>query len=146
MAINTRGFFYIQQVEQLVRQCLEEALAPHGLTAGQYLVMTLVAHHEPLSSAKLARVARKTAQSTGEFVKSLEHKGWLVRRDDPQNRRVLLISTTPAGRAVMKRCEGAVDQAEQLFFSCLKPSELNAMRHALSCVRNAAHQRLEDEV
>ena len=145
MPISTRGFFYIQQVEQLVRQCMEETLAPHGLTASQYLVMSLVAHYEPLSSAELSRLLRKTAQATGDFVKSLENKGWLERRDDPHNRRVLRISTTAAGRAVMKRCEGSVDEAEKLFFSCLKPAELNAMRHALSCVRNAAHQRLESE-
>ena len=52
----------------------------------------------------------------GEFVKTLEYKGWLERRDDPNNRRVLLISTTPEGRAVLMRCEAAVDQTERDFF------------------------------
>ena len=141
MDINTRGFFYLQQVEQLVHQRLEEVLMPHGMTAGQYMVMSLVAHHEPLSSAELSRLARKTAQSMGEYVKTLEYKGWLERRDDPNNRRVLLISTTPQGRAVLMRCEAAVDQAERDFFSCLEPEELATLRHALSRIRNAVQQR-----
>jgi DNA-binding MarR family transcriptional regulator len=145
MAIKTRGFFYIQQVEQLVQQCLEEVLQPNGLTAGQYLVMSLVAHYEPLSSAELSRLARKTAQSMGEFVKSLEYKGLLERRDDPSNRRVLLISTTAQGRSVLLRCEVAVDHAERNFFSCLQPEELAILRHALGRIRNAAHQRQQQE-
>lgn len=145
MAINTRGFFYIQQVEQLVHQALEEVLQPHSMTAGQYLVMSLVAHHEPLSSAELSRLARKTAQSMGEFVKTLEYKGWLERKDDPTNRRVLRISTTPQGRAVLMRCEAAVDEAERVFFSCLQPEELATLRHALSRIRNSVQQRHELE-
>lgn len=98
-------------------------------------------HHEPLSSAELSRFARKTAQSTGEFVKALENKGWLERRDDENNRRVLRISTTPKGRAVMKRCEVAVDEAERIFFSCLLPDELSNLRQALNRMRNAAYER-----
>ena len=145
MAVNTRGFFYIQQAEQLVQQCLQEVLQPHDMTAGQYLVMSLVAHHEPLSSAELARLARKTAQSMGEFVKTLEYKGWLERRDDPGNRRVLLVSTTELGRTVLMRCEAAVDEAERNFFSCLQPEELATLRHALSRLRNAAHLRQQQE-
>lgn len=144
MAINTRGFFYIQQVEQLVHQCLEEVLQPHGMTAGQYMVLSLVAHHEPVSSAELSRLARKTAQSMGEFVKVLEYKGWLERRDDPNNRRVLLISTTAAGRALLMRCEAAVDEAEREFFSCLQPEEVATLRHALSRIRNAARHRQQE--
>lgn len=141
MSINTRGFFYIQQVEQLVQQCLEDVLQPHGLTAGQYLVLSLVAHHEPISSAELARLARKTAQSMGEFIKGLEYRGWLQRRDSPNNRRVLLVSTTPQGRELLAQCDAAVDEAEREFFSCLEPSELSTLRHALSRIRNAARQR-----
>lgn len=144
MSINTRGFFYIRQVEQLVQECLEEVLQPHGMTAGQYLVLSLVAHHEPVSSAELSRLARKTAQSMGEFVKALEYKGWLERREDPNNRRVILISTTAHGRAVLMRCEAAVDEAERAFFSCLQPEELATLRHALSRIRNAARDREQE--
>lgn len=141
MAVTTRAFFYVQQVEQLVRQRIDEVLAPHGLTAGQYMVLSLVAHHEPTSSADLARRSRMTAQSMGEFVKILEQRGWLERRDDPANRRVLLIATTEDGRKVLMRCEAAIDEAERDFFSCLQPEEVANLRYALSRVRNAARSR-----
>lgn len=141
MAVTTRAFFYIQQVEQLVRQRIEEVLAPHGVTAGQYMVLSLVAHLEPASSAELARRSRITAQSMGEFVRLLEQRGWIERRDDPTSRRTLLVATTAEGRKVLVRCEGAVDEAEREFFNCLQPEEVAGLRFALSRVRSAARAR-----
>lgn len=141
MAITTRVFFYIRQVEQLVNQSVEEALQPHGLTAGQYMVLSLVAHHEPVSSAELARLVRKTAQYIGEYVKALAALGLVERRDDPGNRRILLVSTSPQGRALLMRCEAAIDEAEQVFLNCLDPEERATLRHALARLRNAAIQR-----
>lgn len=146
MAVNTRVFFYIRQVEQLVNQCVEEVLQPHGITAGQYMVLSLVAHHEPVSSAELSRLVRKTAQYIGEYVKALESRGWLERRDDPNNRRILLVSTSPQGRALLMRCEAAIDQAEQAFLNCLEPEERATLRHALARLRNAAIQRQQGVV
>lgn len=145
MTHNTRDFFHILQVEQLAQLCLEDALRPLGMTAGQYLVMSFVAAHEPLSSAELSRKTRKTAQSMGEYVKTLELKGWLQRRDDPQNRRVLLISTTKVGKTVLGKCEVAVDAAEQQFFSCLKSSEMTGLRQALVRIRSAERRRRHGE-
>lgn len=141
MAVTTRAFFYIQQVEQLVRQRMEEALAPHGVTAGQYMILSVVAHHEPTSSAELARLCRITAQSMGEFVKTLEHKGWITRSDDPANRRALLVATTPEGRKLLMQCEVSVDAAEREFFDCLQPEEVAGLRYSLSRLRSAARGR-----
>jgi DNA-binding MarR family transcriptional regulator len=140
MAVTTRAFFYIQQVEQLVHQRIDEVLAPQGVTAGQYMVLSLVVHHEPASSAELARLARITAQSMGEYVKLLEQRGWIQRREDPDNRRVLRIASTEEGRSVLMRCEAMVDQAERDFFSCLKPDEVANLRYTLSRLRSAARK------
>lgn len=142
MATQTRSFFHIQQVEQLARQRLEAGLLPLGITAGQYLVMNLVAHHEPLSSAELSRLTGKTAQAMGDFVKTLTLKGWLERRDDPANRRVLLVCTTARGKAQLRRCEAAVDEAEREFFACLQAEEHASLRRALSRLRVDAQRRL----
>lgn len=141
MAISTRLFFYIQQVEQLVNQCVEDVLKPHGITPGQYMVLSLVAHHEPVSSAELARIVRKTAQYMGEYVKALEAQGWIERRDDPGNRRVLLVSTSAQGRALLMRCEAAIDETEQEFFNSLEPEEKATLRYMLARLRNAAIHR-----
>jgi DNA-binding MarR family transcriptional regulator len=136
MSVTARAFFYIQQVEQLVRRRLDECLQPDGITAGQYMVMNLIIHLEPVSSAELARRANMTAQSMGEFIKNLEAKQYITRTTDPTNRRVIKVSLTPEGRNLMVRCESKVDQAERDFFDCLSGEENAQMRFLLSRVRS----------
>ena len=136
MSVTARAFFYIQQVEQLVRRRLDECLQPDGITAGQYMVMNLIIHHEPVSSAELARRANMTAQSMGEFIKHLEAKGFVTRTADPNNRRVIQVNMTPGGRKLLVRCESLVDQAERDFFACLNGEEIAQMRFLLSRVRS----------
>ncbi len=136
MSVTARAFFYVQQVEQLVRWRLDECLQPYGLTAGQYMVMNLIIHHEPVSSAELARRANMTAQSMGEFIKNLEAKQFITRTTDPTNRRTIKVSLTSEGRHLMVRCESNVDQAEREFFDCLNGEEIAQMRFLLSRVRS----------
>ena len=136
MSVTARAFFYVQQVEQLVRRRVDECLQPEGITAGQYMVMNLIIHHEPVSSAELARRANMTAQSMGEFIKQLEAKEFVTRTTDPNNRRVIQVSLTPIGRKLLVRCESKVDQAEREFFDCLNGEEIAQMRFLLSRVRS----------
>lgn len=137
MSVAARAFFYVQQVEQLARRRIDECLQRESITAGQYMVLSVIVHHEPVSSADLARRANMTAQSMGEFIKALESKGLIVRRNDEQNRRVFLVSSTPAGRKVLAASEARVDQAEREFFACLGAEELASLRMMLSRVRTA---------
>ncbi|MBK1781767.1 MarR family transcriptional regulator [Advenella sp. WQ 585] len=124
MSSKRRPFFYIHQLEQLVRLQLESTLNPLGITAGQYMILSLISHHEPISSAELSRLVRITAQSMGEFIKYLESKDWILRREDPCNKRVLLIETTIEGRVLLRRCEQEVGNLEKEFFKSVPAQEL----------------------
>lgn len=135
MSQSARAFFYVQQVEQLVRRRVDDCLATEDITAGQYMVLSLIVHHEPVSSADLARRAGMTAQSMGEFIRVLELKGLIAREADPANRRIIHVSTTARGRRVLVRCEAKVDQAERELFQCLSGEEIAGLRHLLSRVR-----------
>lgn len=143
MSIVARSFFYVQQVEQLARRDLDDSLQAEGLTAGQYMTLSLIVHHEPVSSADLARRANITAQSMGEFIKTLEAKGFVTRRTDASNRRVIQVSSTPAGRKVLARSDAKVDRAEHEFFDCLSGEDYAHLRLLLNRVRSARAQRNE---
>lgn len=142
MSVAARGFFYVQQVEQHARRILDECLQADGLTAGQYMALSLVVHHEPVSSSDLARRAHITAQSMGEFIKALEAKGMLDKRTDASNRRVILLTSTPVGRKVLVRSDAKVDQAERLFFDCLSGEEYAHLRLLLSRLRSISGSHL----
>ena len=137
MTTTARASFYVQQVELLVRRRVDECLLPENITAGQFMALNLIVNHEPVSSADLARRASMTAQSMGEFIKTLEAKGLVKRAGDPTNRRVIQVRSTAAGRKVLLRCEARVDQAERELFQCLSSDELAGLRTLLGRVRTA---------
>lgn len=135
MSIAARGFFFVQQVEQDARRVLDECLQGDGLTAGQYMALSLVVHHEPASSADLARRAHITAQSMGEFIRTLENKGLVEKRVDASSRRSLALRSTAVGRKVLARSDAKVDEAERAFFGCLTGEEHAHLRLLLSRLR-----------
>jgi DNA-binding MarR family transcriptional regulator len=137
MSVSARTFFYIQQVEQLIRRRLDECLLAIDITAGQYMVLNLIAHHEPISSADLARKTMMTAQSMGEFIRALEAKQLIERQATQLNKRTMLISSTATGRKVLIRCESKIDEAERDFFSCLSGEDVASLRILMSRVRSA---------
>ncbi|MBP0594889.1 MarR family transcriptional regulator [Paraburkholderia sp. LEh10] len=146
MSVSARTFFYIQQVEQLIRRRLDECLLAIDITAGQYMVLNLIAHHEPISSADLARKTMMTAQSMGEFIRALEAKKLVERQSTQLNKRTMLISSTAAGRKVLIRCESKIDEAERDFFSCLSGEDLASLRILMSRVRSAQLGKLAKEI
>lgn len=135
MSIAARGFFYVQQVEQHARRVLDECLQTEGLTAGQYMALSLVVHHEPTSSADLARRAHMKAQSMGEFIRTLEAKGLVEKKADSASRRSLALLSTTVGRKVLARSDAKVDQAERSFFAGLSGEEYAHLRLLLSRLR-----------
>lgn len=145
MTVSARAFFYLQQVEQLARRRVDSCLEGDVITAGQYMVLNLIVHHQPISSADLARRANMTAQSMGEFIKVLEQKGLVAKRSDKVNRRINQITATPEGLKVLVQAEARIDQAEHEFFDCLSREELAQLRVLLSRVRSSELARHEEK-
>ena len=144
MPSAARPFFYIQQIEQLARRRIDACLEGESVTAGQYMILSLVVHHGPVSSAYLARRANMTAQSMGEFIRALENKGYVERNGDLSNRRVIQVTSTQTGRDILVKFDARIDQAERDFFSCLNGEEVALLRQLLSRVRTSELTRLSN--
>jgi DNA-binding MarR family transcriptional regulator len=95
--------------------------------------------HDGLSSAQLARNSFVTAQSMADMVTTLERRGLIVRRRDPDNRRALLISLTCAGHELLAAQDAAMAALEERMLADLSERQrldledyLNRCRAALS--------------
>ncbi|MCD9028727.1 MarR family transcriptional regulator [Luteimonas sp. BDR2-5] len=118
---------------------LEPALKPLGVTPLQYTIMTVVESHEGLSSAQLSRRFYVTPQTMGQVLAGLEERGLLRRREDPENRRVLLVSLTAKGRRLVDECGRVIGLIEDEIFSDPDCAETAALREQLQKI--AAHLR-----
>lgn len=139
-------YFLIQQINRLVVQRIDELLKKEDLTARQFLILDMLASHEPISSAELARKSHMTAQAMGESLKGLLTRGLIERTTSQDNARILLVQRSASGRQVFVRCNKVVRASEEEMFSCLQRSDLARLRGGLSLVREIEiSRRREDE-
>ncbi|MCX5539092.1 MarR family transcriptional regulator [Paraburkholderia sp. CNPSo 3076] len=129
--------YLIGQLDRVVSRRLTEALARHGLTLPQYTALSVLRARGRSSNAQLAERSFITPQAANEVVKTMEANGWVMREADPMNRRVVLLSLTKAGNALLGECDAAADHVEGAMLDDMDTEtaeKLHALLHA--CVRN----------
>lgn len=112
----------VWELRRAFRDLAESAdleLAPLGIRAADRALLEWITREKgPVSLSDLARRRSVSRQYVHQSLKRLPNPGWVEARPDPADRRSLLLSLTPKGRAFWKRVR-AVDAA---FFSRLAPA------------------------
>jgi DNA-binding MarR family transcriptional regulator len=100
-----------------LRRGSAKELAPLGVTFAQARVMRVLAGSgEPMRMADLAASLEIVPRSVTTMIDSLEQAGLVCRGVDANDRRSVLVSPSPAGRAVLDRLHRARrDTADELF-------------------------------
>jgi DNA-binding MarR family transcriptional regulator len=123
--------YLVKRTELAVRARLDEVLKPSGLTALQYTALTVLERHDGLTAAQLARDSFVTAQSMADMVRTLESRGYVVRRPNPANRRELLIALTDRGHRLLADYERPVRAIERRMTDGLTADDAARLRKAL---------------
>jgi len=129
--------YAVKQVELAARAHMDELLKPVGITALQYTALTVLRRRDGLSSAQLARNSFVTAQSMADMVTTLERRGLITRRRDPDNRRVLLISLTDEGDALLTAYDESMGALEERMLGPLSADERVSLEDYLNRCRAA---------
>ena len=127
--------YLVGRLDHVLNQRLREALAPAGLSVPQYTALSVFRAHGALSNAQLATRTMISPQSANEMVKQMQAKGWIARTPDPAHGRIIQISLTEAGQAVLGECDARVVEVERTMFPELDAAgrtQLHAqLRHAV---------------
>lgn len=129
--------YLVKQVELAIRAKLDDLLRPAGLTASQYIALTVLERNPDLTSAQLARNSFVTAQSMADTVTALEAQRLISRRQDPDDRRRLVLALTGDGRKVLRRFRGRVDAVESAMTAGLSARQAGEFRRHLQACRAA---------
>jgi DNA-binding MarR family transcriptional regulator len=114
------------------RSRLDDALRHLDLSSLQYTLLSVLAQNENLSSSRLSRRFYVTPQTMGETILLLERKGLIERREDPANKKALLLSLTRLGKATCAEGDVHVKRLERTIFGALSGAELATLRSMLS--------------
>ena len=88
----------VTRTARRLRQEAGESLSP-SLTAA----LATIERHGPLTPSRLADIENVKRPTVTRVVQRLEEEGLTARITDPADGRVVLLSTTPAGRELLKR-------------------------------------------
>jgi DNA-binding MarR family transcriptional regulator len=80
---------------------------------------------------ELARRARMTQPSMAELIDDLEQKGYVVRREDPSDRRGRLVVPTERGRRHMEDARAIIAEIEHSWLERFGPDQGQALLEAL---------------
>jgi DNA-binding MarR family transcriptional regulator len=131
----------VRRLSRRVSQIYDEALAPHGLTIGQFGLLASLSRRRGLSINALAARLAADASTVSRLVRPLAADGLLRIAIDPDDRRGRLVWLTDAGHARRAAAHDAWTRAQALVAERLGAGRLAALRFLL----DEAHDRLEHQ-
>jgi DNA-binding MarR family transcriptional regulator len=90
-----------------LRQSMDTALSPLGVTSAQYTMLAALAEQPEVSGAELARKCRVTPQTTHKMLIAIETEGWIQREKQPTNEKSVFVRLTPSGERVLNKARPA---------------------------------------
>lgn len=123
--------YLVKRLEMAERARMEEVLRPHGVTLHQYTALSILERREGLSSAQLARRHFVTPQAMNQLVATMERDGFIERRPDAANRKILRAWLTDRGGQVLRDCHARVDELERRMLAALTPEQSGEFQWAL---------------
>ncbi|MBP0452875.1 winged helix-turn-helix transcriptional regulator [Kitasatospora sp. RG8] len=113
----------IARVARLHRATAERLLRPHGLHAGQELLMMLLWDGGPQPQAALIEQLAVDASTVTRMVQRLEQAGFVRRRRSENDRRAVLVEATAAACALRDQVAQAWRELEQVTLAGLDEAE-----------------------
>ena len=124
--------YLFRLAHQRFRATLEDALHDLGLSAQEYVILSVFETRPELSTSELARITQVTRQTMHTAVLELETAGLIERR--PKNQRVVLVRPTKRGRMTLAAATDRVRAVEQAALADLSRTEARVVRTWLANV------------
>jgi DNA-binding MarR family transcriptional regulator len=114
---------YIRRLQQIGVALFMEETAESGITPVQFATLT-AAHEQPgLDQRSLAAMICFDTSTIGGVIDRLEKRGLMLRNAAPHDRRLRLLTVTPAGEALLAEVTPRVQAVQQRLLAPLPPDE-----------------------
>ena len=126
--------YLVRQANVAVRAAMEKVLADIDATPAQFAVLTMIAAYPGISGAELARLTFLTPQTINVIVRNLVRGGAIEKTAHAVHGRVLRLTATTKGQALLKRCRVRVQEVESRIAGLVGKDEEKAVRRWLAAV------------
>ena len=129
--------YLLRQASVALRTAMDRALADQDLTSPQFAVLTMIVAYPGVSGADLARLTFLTPQTINVIVRNLERMGAIRKSADAEHGRILRLTATAKGQALLKRCRARVKEVDDRLAALVGRDEERVVRRWLSAVGEA---------
>jgi DNA-binding MarR family transcriptional regulator len=126
--------YLLRQASVALRGAMDRGLAGLHVTTPQFSVLTMIAAYPGASGAELARLTFLTPQTINVIVRNLVRDGAIEKTAHATHGRILRLSATAKGQALLKRCRNRVAEIEAELAGLLGRDEQRTVRRWLSAV------------
>ncbi|WP_016905286.1 MarR family winged helix-turn-helix transcriptional regulator [Streptomyces xiaopingdaonensis] len=139
-----RATFLLTQLGEFAAQSFARRISELDLTPPQAGLLRLLARSPGHHQQEVARMIGMTPSRFVPFLDTLEQRGLVERRRNPNDRRYQSLYPTEAGRRVLTEIHRAAERHESEFLAALDPEEQLALNGLLG--RVAAAQGLSSDI
>ncbi len=127
----------IHDVAYLLRRDIDSRLKPYNLTRVKWLALGVIERNGPMSQTELADALELGTASVGRLVDRLVEREFVIRQQDPNDRRSYMLETSPTAEALMRDVTSVTDDYKAEILTVLNDSEISALRSGLSKLKTA---------
>jgi DNA-binding MarR family transcriptional regulator len=118
----------LSQLVHEMRLCINERLAPFGLTTPKYAALSVLEAKGAMTNADLARECSVTAQTMNRIIKDLEAGGFVKKQRDNADGLKQPLALTRKAEKVICNAHVAVNDLELAMVKGWSKAEINALR------------------
>lgn len=126
--------YLLNQAAQALRSRLESQFRSLNMTGIQFTILGLLDRYAGLSSAELARRFFVTPQTMNQIIAGMLKRGLIERSTSEDNRRILHMTLSPAGREILKQGTAIAEQVEAEALKWMAPAAHAQLRQQLSAL------------
>ena len=112
----------------------EPVLRAHDISMWGYIVLTALVEQPVRTQAALAQAIRADKSRIISVLDELQERGLIQRQPDEADRRVHLLSLTPAGDRLRRAVEADIRRREEQVLALLPPADRDAFLRSLKAL------------
>lgn len=136
----------VLQIVPLVMRVVAAELrsAPHEIVPAHYRLLHTLCHG-PRNLSDMAEMQAVSLPTISNTIDTLEQRGWVTRTRSTDDRRVVMVALTSAGRHVLEVVEQQAEERLAVLLSELSAEERRTLMEGLSILRRAFAGAVQDE-
>jgi len=131
----------IHDVAHLLRLDIDRRLEDHNLTRVKWLALGILHHKGALTQAELATEMELGSASVGRLVDRLVDRGFVERRQDPEDRRAYRLFLTKSALSLLEELEGVGAELRDETLASLSKQEVGSLNSGLLKIKSNLQKR-----